>query len=192
MRAHLLVLSLALFQATAVRAQWTPELAHELSVSAALGAGWYQWAVHQYPTGAVDSSMYGMDATFGISARWGVSTAAPGLALILALQGDLLSMSDQVERYLLSDGAGMFGVRIPLWPNYGQLTLASLFGLAFTNLGVQGPGLTYGACVLYRLEHYFVETRYQAFAFTMHTAAPESERTDVTIHQLLANVGVAL
>ena len=166
------------------------DLSLELSLGATLGTGWYDWDYRWYPDDTKISTIHGMDASVGATVRWGVSTAAPGPALVLMAQGDLLSMNTHLERFLVSDAAAVLGMRLPLAAGY--LTGAGLFGLAFAATDVRGPGMTVGGCVIYKLGYLFIEARYQAFAFQIVTPVPSLEGIDMTLHQLIVSVGASM
>lgn len=165
-------------------------LSLELSIGATIGTGWYDWDYRWYPDDTKISTIHGMDASVGATARWGVSIETPGLTPVLMVQGDLFSMNTHLERFLVSDSAGVLGARLPLAA--GSLLMAGLFGLAFAATDVTGPGMTYGGCVVYTLGYLMLEARYQAFAFEIDTPVPALERIDMTLHQLILSVGASM
>lgn len=189
---------LLMLTSTAVAQDWTQELTQELTpefqFGAVVGGGWYDVSVASYRDDlTLVSNGNGMGLTFGATTRVGLSTRGPSVGLMLAFQGDLMTATDTHERYLLADVSGFFGVKIPVFlDGRSSVLLGGLLGIGFTNNDtVDGSGVSYGAIAQYRFDHLFMEARYQRWVFDANNGVPQID-ADLTIHQLLGSVGLAL
>ncbi len=185
--------ALVLLVTTTASAQWDRGLTPEFQLNALAGGGWYDRAVYTYLEGlSIESKWQGMGFTFGATTRVGIATAQHDrVGLMLALQGDLLSVS-AYERFLIGDAAGLFALRLPVFlDGRSSILVGGILGIAFSNhREVDGGGLTYGGMVGYRFDHWFMEMRYQAFVF--ECLDPPLLETDFLIRQVLVSVGLAL
>lgn len=194
MLAHIVLPVVLLWNNTPAHAQdWTQEINPEFQFGATLGGGWYDLSIEHYQSGIKVESGSGMGVSFGAMTRVGLSTRDDDIGLMLALQGDLLSASDTHERFLLAAISGLFGLKIPVFRDgRSSVLLGGVLGLGFSNhSSVNGAGISYGGIAQYRFDHLYLEARYQRWAFDADAGLPMLN-ADLTIHQLLGSVGLAL